>query len=192
MATGAAEVGKVKGSAVTSRVRYIREHADEAVYQSIKEQLAPAHRALLDTGILPHAWVPFELFVDLNVNADAVLGTGDLSLCREMGRFGATVTLPTLYRIFLRLGSVGFILRKASRLWSVHYDSGALEVEMGDHRARLTIRDLDTPHRAHCLSVTGWAEGAGSLTGAKMDRAEETRCRTRGDPACQIEVAWRD
>lgn len=185
-------MGNVKGSAVTSRIRYIREHADEAVYRTIKDQLRPEHRALLDAGVLPHAWVPFELFVDLNVAADATLGTGDLSLCREMGRFGATVTLPTLYRIFLRLGSVGFILRKASRLWSVHYDTGTLEVDMGDHEARLTIRDLDTPHPAHCASVAGWAEGAGSLTGAKMERAQETRCRTRGAAACVIEVAWTD
>ncbi|MEC7519163.1 MAG: hypothetical protein VYE22_04820 [Myxococcota bacterium] len=185
-------MGQVKGSAVTSRVRYIREHADEVVFREVKDRMRPAHRALLDAGVLPHAWVPFELFVDLNVSADAVLGRGDLGLCRDMGRFGATVTLPTLYRIFLRLGSVPFILRKASRLWNVHYDSGALDVDMGDHEATLTIRGLDTPHRAHCLSVTGWAEGAGDLTGARVYRAEETRCRTRGDAACQIEIAWKD
>jgi hypothetical protein len=64
---------------------------------------------------MPHAWVPFDLFIDVNVEIDRLYGKGDLALCREMGRYGARLNLPTLYRIFYRLGSLGFILRKAAR-----------------------------------------------------------------------------
>lgn len=182
---------RVKGSAVTSRVRFIRERADERTYREIRDALRPELRAHFDGGVLPHAWVPFELFVALNVETDARLGSGDLALCREMGRYGAKVNLPTLYRIFYRLGSLPFILRKAARLWEVHYDSGRLDVQTEPGYARLTIAEFETPHRSHCLSVLGWAEAAGELSGVKMISAAEIACRTRGDASCALELRWK-
>jgi len=184
-------VGRVKGSAITSRIRYIREHADEDVYREIRDSLTPENRAWLKKGVLPHEWAPYSLFIELNVVADFVLGEGDLALCREMGRFGARVNLPTLYRIFMRLGSVQYIMRKASRLWTVHYDSGHLEVEELTNKAvRLIIRDFEEPHRAHCLSVMGWAEGAVELTGANVRSAFEETCRLDGSDACRLYAKW--
>ncbi|HEY8431858.1 MAG TPA: hypothetical protein VIL20_25950 [Sandaracinaceae bacterium] len=183
-------MARVKGSAITSRVRFVRERAGEHAYRAVRAALSPRSRAHLEAGVLPHAWVPFELFVELNQVIDAQLGAGDLALCREMGRYGAQVNLPTLYRIFYRLGSLPFILRKAARLWEVHYDSGRLEVFAGDGEARLVIADFETPHRAHCLSVLGWAEGAGELSGVRVVDAREVACRTRGDDRCELCLRW--
>lgn len=183
-------MAQVKGSAVTSRIRFVRERAGEDAYRAVRAALSPGARGHLEGGVLPHAWVPFELFVELTLEIDRQLGTGDLALCREMGRYGAKVNLPTIYRIFYRLGSLPFILRKASRLWEVHYDSGRLDVETTDGGATLTIAAFETPHPAHCLSVLGWAEAAGELSGVKVLEASEELCRTRGDEACRLRLRW--
>ncbi|MBZ0117744.1 MAG: hypothetical protein K8H88_12150 [Sandaracinaceae bacterium] len=184
-------MGEVKGSAITARIRFIRERSSEDTLRSIRAQLAPEHQALLAKGVQPHEWVPFELFVALSVEIDRVLGTGDLALCRELGAYAARVNLPTLYRIFYRIGSLSFILEKAARLWSVHYGSGRMEVETGDRLARLRIVGFDTPHRAHCLSVLGWAESSAQQSGVTVTRAEEIRCRTRGDEICELALEWK-
>lgn len=182
----------VKGSAITSTIRYIRDHHDDVMYREIRDSLSPEHRALLKKGVVPHEWVPYSLFIELSVATDARLGQGDLTLCRDIGRYGARVNLPTLYRLFMRLGSVGFILRKASRLWSVHYDTGSMEVEeLTNRAARLTIGDFDEPHRAHCLRVLGWTEGAIEMTGSQLLGAEKVSCRTEGDEACVLHLRWR-
>ncbi|MBI2893331.1 MAG: hypothetical protein HYY06_07240, partial [Deltaproteobacteria bacterium] len=113
-------------------------------------------------------------------------------LCLEMGRFGATVNLPTIYRVFLRFGSPMFLLQKASRLWQVNYDSGALvATREGKQGARLRIEAFDRPHRAHCLSVLGWSSRAVELTGFKVVSAREEKCRTRGDEACELVLDWK-
>ena len=182
---------QVKGSAITSRIRFVRERGGgEEPWLDVKRRLSPASRSRVEQGVLPHAWVPFSLFVELNEAADAVLGGGDLALCREMGSHGARVNLPTIYRIFLRFGSIPFILRKGSRLWDVHYDSGRLDVDIRKDEADLSIADFASPHRAHCLSVLGWAEGAGLLTGAKDIEARELGCRVKGDDACRFHIRW--
>ena len=121
-----------------------------------------------------------------------ITGIWLIALCYEMGRFGAEVNLPTLYRIFYRFGTPLFVLKKASRLWDVHYDSGRLDADQtGDNAVMLTIVEFERPHRAHCLSVLGWATRSIELSGAELTRGEETRCRTRGDSSCTLELAWR-
>ena len=111
-----------------------------------------------------------------------------------MGRFAAKANLPTLYRIFYALGSPAFIIGRAVRVWDVHYDSGRITAEVqktgSTERATLTLRNFATPHRAHCLSVLGWAERSIELSGGKLIEAEETTCRTRGDDACRFVIVW--
>lgn len=182
----------VKGSAVTSRVRYVRDHFGEAAYRRLRDALSAPHRELLDRGVLPHAWVPYDLFIGINVEADRMFGKGDLALCFEMAKFGAEVNLPTLYRIFYRLNSPKFVFTKATRLWEVHYDSGRLvSLEDGPTSVRLRIEDFAEPHPAHCLSVRGWAVRSVEMSGAVLTGHAEELCRTRGDAACEMRIVWR-
>jgi len=189
-------VANVKGSAITARIRFVRERFGEAELRRLKDSLSETSRGLLDGRVLPHAWVPFDLFVELNLAVDRTFGTGDLSMCREMGRYSAAVNLPTLYRIFYRLGSPSFILRKAAKVWRVHYDSGELRVldpdlDGPEERATLEIAAFETPHRAHCQSVLGWAERSVELSGGTVIHAREETCRTEGHDTCRLAVRWR-
>lgn len=185
----------VKGSAITARLRYVRDLYGEPGVRRIKESLAPEHRALIDAKVMPHDWVPFDLFTELSLEIDRMYGRGDLALCRELGRHAAKVNLTTLYKIFFALGSPRFIVGRAVRVWDVHYDSGRIDAKFeerppNDH-VTLTLRDFATPHRAHCLSVLGWAERSVELSGGIVSTAEETTCRTRGDDACRFVVVYR-
>lgn len=183
---------RVKGSTVTARLQFLESRFGRDARIKLVASLAPEHRRVLEDGVLPHQWVPFELFVDLNVAIDRVHGKGDLALCEEMGAHGAEANLPTLYRVFYKLGTPMFIFRKAARLWEVHYDSGRLvPTQDGPTTVRLKIVDFETPHRSHCLSVLGWATRSIELSGAKVIERSEPRCRTRGDNACELVATWK-
>ena len=80
---------------------------------------------------------------------------------------------------------------RAVRLWSAHYDSGYLEVmTRGTRGAVGRIRGFATPHEVHCRAVSGWAERSIELSGGARAEVIETRCRTRGDEFCQLEMRW--
>jgi hypothetical protein len=182
----------VKGSAITSRVRYVRDRFGESALRRLKVELSDGHRVALEGKVLPHAWVPYDLFIALNTKIDTLFGKGDLGLCREMGRYSAEVNLPTLYRIFYKLGTPMFIFSKAARLWQVHYDSGSLTpVQETPERVRLRIEGFAEPHRAHCLSVLGWAEQSIEISGAVVTDGREDKCRTKGDGACELLLEWK-
>jgi hypothetical protein len=76
-------------------------------------------------------------------------------------------------------------------LWDVHYSSGRLEVQDTDTGAVIRIEDFAEPHRAHCLSVLGWAEKSVELSGGVITYVEEEQCRTNGDRACVIVARWK-
>jgi hypothetical protein len=185
-------MAQVKGSAVLARLQFVNERFGHQAGAQLLEALPEADRRALQAHILPHSWVPYDLFIDLSVAIDQLFGKGDLALCYEQGRYAAEVNLPTLYRIFYRLGTPLFIFRKAARVWEVHYDSGRLiPLQESPNTVRIRIVDFERPHRAHCLSVKGWAARSVEMSGAMIESMSEERCRLWGDGSCEMSLTWR-
>jgi len=180
-----------KGIAVLARLKWVQQHHGDEGSARLREALPGPTREVVDRHVLPHGWVPMEHFIALNVTADRLFGAGDLALCKVMGAWAAAETLPKLFRLFYRLGSPTFIFERAGKLWSAHYDSGHLELaEPADTSCRLRLSAFAQPHRAHCLSVLGWAGKSVELAGSILLEADEVKCRTRGDETCEMMLRW--
>jgi hypothetical protein len=184
-------VSNVKGSALSSRVLWVQLGHGEAGMQRLLHQSTPELRRSLEEGINKARWYPFDQFIELNTNIDRLFGKGDLGLINELGRFGADANLTTIYRLFYKVGTVHWILGRAVRLWSAHYDSGYLEVmTRGPKTTVLRIRGFDTPNKVHCMAVMGWAQRSIELSCGKEVAMSEPLCRTKGDELCQLEATW--
>jgi hypothetical protein len=154
-------------------------------------QSSPELRTTLEDGVNKAKWYPFDQFIELTLTIDRLFGRGDMALARTLGRYGADANLTTIYRLFYKVGTIHWILGRAVRLWSAHYDSGYLELATrGTKSCLMRIRDFATPHPAHCLSVAGWAERSIELSGGKGAQVSETQCRLRGAELCQLEGTW--
>ena len=194
MVTGAAYssvVANVKGSAVASRVLWVRLGHGAAGIERLIPQCSPELRAAIEAGIDKARWYPLALFLELNVTIDRLFGRGDGALIRELGRHAADANLTTIYRLFYKVGTPMWILGRAARLWGAHYDTGSLEVlTRGPSTAVLRIRGFAAPDAVHCTAVAGWCERSIELSGGKRVEVVEPLCRTRGDVLCQLEATW--
>ena len=191
VATYSRGVANVKGSALSSRVLWVQLGHGDAGMQRLLAQVTPDLRHSIEHGVEKAKWYPFEQFVELNTVIDRLFGSGDLGLVQELGRFGADANLTTIYRLFFKVGTVHWILGRAVRLWSAHYDSGYLEVlTRGPKTTVLRVRGFECPHKTHCLSVMGWCQRSIELSGGKNVAISEPQCRTSGDELCQIEATW--
>lgn len=184
-------VANVKGSALDARVRWVKTEKGEESLKALFSRLAPEHREICAGVILPSSWYPFATFVHVNEVIDATFGKGDLALVPEIARFAADYNLPTLYKFFYSVSSVSFILGMASRLWRMNYDAGELRVVQGTNEATMLIEGWPDPHRAHCLSVLGWAARSAELSGGKDVTTAMPRCRANGDAACELHLRWK-
>jgi hypothetical protein len=184
-------VANVKGSALASRVLWVQLGHGAAGIAKLRAAASPQLAATLDAGVEKARWYPLRQFYELNLLIDRLFGAGDLSLIKELGRHGADANLTTIYRLFYKVGTTHWILGRAVRLWSAHYDSGYLEVlTRGARSALLRIHSFALPDRTHCLSVIGWCERSIELSGGRRVTIDETLCRTRGDQICQLDVTW--
>jgi hypothetical protein len=185
-------VSNVKGSALASRLLWVRLGHGEAGLERLESAASPELAPALVNGVAMARWYPFEQFVELNQVIDQLFGQGDLGLVKELGRFGADANLKTVYRLFYKIGTVRWILGRAARLWNAHYDSGSLQLL--DDRPGLglmEIADFATPHRIHCLSVVGWAERSVEISGGQEARVDELECRAKGDARCLLRATWK-
>jgi len=188
-------VSNVRGSVITSRLKWVRDRFGEPGVRVLKGALSPGNRARIEARIQPHEWAPFELYLEVTTEIDRLWGRGDLALAKDLGRASADFALPTILKMFLRFGSPSYTIGKAAKLWSVHYDSGTLEtLEIHDAEGdgcQLTLRDFETPHRAHCLTVLGWSERTIELSGGQLLWGRELACRANGDDVCRFAARWR-
>lgn len=184
-------MANVKGSALSSRVLWVQLNHGAAGVDRLVAQCSPELAEHIREGMQKAKWYPFDEFVELNEVIDRLYGKGDLGLVRELGRYGADANLTTIYRLFYKVGTAHWILGRAVRLWSAHYDSGFLEVmTRGPRTAVLRIRGFATPHRTHCLSVIGWCQRSIELSGGDNVTVDEPLCRLKGDDLCQLDAKW--
>jgi len=184
-------VSNVKGSALASRLLWVRLGHGEAGLERLGHAASPDLSQVLVNGVAMARWYPFPLYVELNEVIDRLFGRGDLSLIWELGRFGAETNLKTLYRLCYRVGTVRWIFGRAARLWGAHYDTGELRlIEERPGAGTLEIAGWDMPHRTHCMSVGGWCERSIEISGGRDTRVIELACRARGDERCVLRATW--
>jgi hypothetical protein len=182
---------KVKGSALKARMQYVLDHGGEPAVTRLLATLGSEARALGTDGFLVNEWYPYTVFVELCETIDRLHGKGDLTLCHELGRYACDANLTTLYRIFFKIGNIQFIIRRAALAWRVTYDAGDMKIlEEGRHHVVARIEGVPQPTRAHCLSVRGWMERAGEISGA-TDVASTETCRALGHPHCDLRLTWK-
>jgi hypothetical protein len=186
------EMANVKGSAMASRLLWVRLNQGERGARRLAQRVSSHLAELLESGAVMSKWYPLDTFIELNEAIDSEFGSGDRSLILELGRHGAEANLTTIYRLFYKVGTVKWILARASRLWGMHYDSGHLVIEtLPGTAAEARIIGFERPHRIHCLSVQGWASRSVELSGGKDVVLEELSCRADGDRDCHFRVTWR-
>lgn len=179
----------MKGSALSARVRYVQEQGVPAYARFLNELSTPT-RVSVESGFEADRWYPFAMFVELCEVIDRQLGKGDLGLCYELGRYACDVNLTTLYRFLFKVGNIHFLIRRAAAAWHIHYDEGAMKVlEETPRSVRFEVEGIESPHRAHCLSVKGWMTEAARISGRRVVDVSET-CRALGDERCTFDMSW--
>jgi hypothetical protein len=181
----------MKGSAFTARFAYLKRTFPSRWEELVAAFDAPT-RALARGPCLKASWYPFSCFVDLNVKADQLVGKGDLALAREMGRDAAIANMPTLYRLFYKVGSPEYAFTKAANLWRQHHDSGRAElVPTGPGSAEWRLYDFAAPHPALCRSLEGFLTGSLEMIGVADIRVHEGVCVLHGAAYCGIMGSWK-
>jgi len=181
-------MAQVKGTAVLSSVRYVRERFGE---EALARVLAALPELRLRDGVLASAWYPMASFLAFMVEAERQLGVQEPAVVRNMGRASCDYGVTGVYKVFFKVGSPEFIMGRAARVFSSYYDTGELRMmESRRGRAVAEIRGLDGSAPQFCERIFGWMQRTLELAGARNLRSAHSACVHRGDAACRFEGTW--
>ena len=109
-----------------------------------------------------------------------------ISNVRKAGNF--TVKNLGMLAYVVRFAKMETMMMKAKDAYLESYDQGKVEMEIGDHKAIATMKDVsEIPE--NCEGWIGAMEALLELTHSK-GQVIKTKCQLKGDPHCEYEVTW--
>jgi hypothetical protein len=182
-------VAKVKGTAVQSSLRYVRERFGEGPLARVIEALPEGDRAAFGHGVLASSWYGMDAFLRLMQEAERQLRAQEPDVIRKMGRASCEYGVTGVYKIFFKVGSPEFIISRAARVFTSYYDTGELKiVESGAKRVVAELAGIEGG--ATHERIYGWMQRTLELAGARNLCSAHSACVHRGDPVCRFEGSW--
>ncbi|MCK5310053.1 MAG: TIGR02265 family protein [Thermoplasmata archaeon] len=89
----------------------------------------------------------------------------------------------------VRFAKMETMVTKAKEAYEESYSYGEVEMEIGDHKAIATMRDVSYIHE-NCQGWIGALEALLELTHSKGN-VLKTKCQLKGDSHCEYEITWK-
>ncbi len=184
-------MAKVKGTAVQSSLRYVRERFGDESLGRVLAALPAEDRRALEGGVLASSWYDVATFLRFMVEAERQLGAQEKDVVRRMGRASCDYGITTVYKVFFKIGSPEFIIGRAARVFSSYYDTGELRIaESGPGRAVAELTGFEGGAPQFCERIFGWMQRTLERAGAANLRSRHEVCVHRGGAVCRFEGDW--
>ena len=179
----------VKGGLLRARFLFIVMNQGLETWARVLASLAEEDRdALKEIGI--DDWYDLRLLDAVDRAIAAELGGSLDAIYEALGEFSATSSLSGPYSSLLNPDIHSF-LRQSALIHRAYQDFGTPSYEPLSETSGLLKIDYDqAPPASFCASGTTYFRRAIELCGAHAARITHTRCRTRGDAACEFYITW--
>ncbi|MCC6809599.1 MAG: hypothetical protein IT381_19375 [Deltaproteobacteria bacterium] len=170
--------GQTKGANLINTIAVARDRLGEQRFAELLERLPERTRELVKRRIVAVEWVALDDWMPFLQTLFAEHCRSDEVQWREWAHAFCERDFNTVYKFFLKLGSPGFIIGRAARVWRTYNDSGQLEVLSREQREKEThilmrLSDFE-PYPLYAVSVQGFMEQLLAMSGAKASTVRMT------------------
>ena len=183
---------EVKGTAVRSTPLFVRKQYSDRFDEwigSLSEKSAEIMKSKVETDL----WYPLqEAFVEPTREICNLFFDGDNRGAWELGRSSAEYALWGLYRLFVRIGSPSYMIKRASTIFSTYYRPSEMSTaESQPKKAVVHITLFPEPEELVELRIGGWMERALEISGCSGVQMKIVKSLTRGDDLTEFVGEWR-
>ncbi|MBN1596205.1 hypothetical protein JW933_09795 [candidate division FCPU426 bacterium] len=183
---------EVKGTAVAVMPVFLRKKFQEEGFQRWLQALSPEAQDIYSQPILSSVWYNLQThLLEPTVTLCDLFYDGNKQGAFEVGQFSAEYALKGIYRLFVKMGSPEFILKKAAVIMTNYYRPSRLEVPlMEKNRAVLRIMEFAELHAVIEQRIAGWMQQALVISGVKNVNLLITSSLTKNQPFTEIIATW--
>jgi hypothetical protein len=183
---------EIKGSVVGDSIKTIKARYGEQAYNTILGLLKPETRAVFDRGsVMPMNWYSLDAFVEFLEMDLKVTANGNEQELIKRSEDIIEQQLTGIYKIFVKLGSPGFILSRIATVNQTYFRGVTVEVSQLDPgNAVVKLTGFAKQHRLIGLSVIGFYRKALEVSGAKNITAEYATPIEDDKGYCELALSW--
>ena len=161
---------KVSGLALQTLPMFIRDKYGEDEYQKWLEALPQQSKTVYEKPITITDWytLPDSYIEPMKLMCRMFYNNKERGAW-EIGRFSAEYALKGVLKVFLKLGSVNFFVKRAAAVIPNYYKPCTIEVvENGHGKAVMRLEGFEGNHVLIENRIAGWMERALEISGCKM------------------------
>jgi len=183
---------EAKGTSVQTVGKFVRTRFGEEAHRQWVAALPPEARAIHGQPVMSSVWYPLGPgLIDATECACRLFFGGDPQGAWECGRFSAEDGLKGVYKIFLVVGTPGFLIKKASSLLPQLYRPSTIGVVGQDSKSvTLHITEFPEPHAILDSRIGGWMERALEISACTGVEVNIPRSLARGDSLTEFVIRW--
>jgi hypothetical protein len=185
---------RVKGTSLKATALFIKKKFGNDGYSRWLDSLSDETREIFSDTILSTTWYPMERgFIEPHQAAVDVFYGGDRMGVWKMGRHAAEFGLQGVYKMFVRLGSPNFLLKKTTRVFSTYYEPGeAIISDSGKDHATMKIINFPEKSGLVEIRIAGWVERAMEISGCSEVLVTIPHSVSKGDEFTEIVANWKN
>jgi len=160
---------KVKASGVVT-VKQILGAANPGLDAAVAEKLTTETREVF-RKTFSTAWIAFSAEAEIFEAAAQALYPGDSNRLRRLGAEVAERQFKGLYKVFLTVTTVEFVIKRVAQIWGMIYDSGVARVEdISPNGATLVVLNMPEQLATQREYICGFLTALLKLTNLKNVR----------------------
>lgn len=167
-------MANVKATDIVIIREMLKEKGDEDI-NALASALKPETFKILKTTLSVN-WVPLEIEAEILQEASKLFFPNDLRPLFKLGHKVAGKQFTGIYKLFLRIPSVGFVIKNASATWNTMNDKGTVRVDgLTSNGGMLVLSDLPelTPvQREYICGVLSCILELTGVKNVKVDKVE--------------------
>jgi len=183
---------EVKGTAINSIPEFIVKKFGKEGFNQWLAAINEKARKVYEGHILAGNWYPMkEIMLEPTKIMCELFYHGDLKGAREGGRYSAELGLKGVYRLFVKLGSPEFLIRRASTIFTSYYHPSEMKVVAEeDKKAVMHITKFSEASSLVENRIAGWMERALEISGCKNVKILITQSLAKGGPYTEMIATW--
>ena len=183
---------KVKGRTLSDSLDGMRARQGDAAVAALIATLDPAVRDALRGAIIVSDWYPLEVLTTL-LEADVKMhDRGNASVLVARTEAVVDRQLRGVYRIFIRLGSPEWVVKRIAAIHENYFDGVRIEPQLLEgNRAVIRYTGFEPRHAIVQHAIVGFYRKALEISGAKHVETQFTVAIGAGDRPAELQVSWR-
>ncbi len=151
---------ETKGTAIKNLQGYLIEQLGQDKFKEFIDLLPEKSKEIHNGVILNTRWydlkdsiiVPFRIYVEM-INGDF-----DQEFY-AVGKDSAQRNLSGIYRFFISVASVDFVIKRAAIIFSTYYNGGKIDIAKESNKIYLNVMGFDKSEEKIIINIAGWVEG---------------------------------